>query len=115
MATAVNLTRKRVLMDSGRIARSFLARGRGLLGHPPLRGGQGLALVPGSWIHTLFMPAAIDVLYLDREGRVVRMSREMPPWRIGPWVRRARWVLELPPGTIRRTGTEVGDRVELRA
>lgn len=84
-----------------------------MLGRPPLEAGQGLAIIPGHAIHTFFMPAAIDVLYLDQGGRVVRLSQRMPPWRIGPWVKRARWVLELPPGTIQDSGTQVGDEIVL--
>lgn len=55
----------------------------------------------------------IDVLYVNGNGRVVRLERAMPPWRIGPFVRGCRQVVELPPGTIDRTGTAVGDSILL--
>lgn len=115
MARAINLSRQQALMVSGRVARSFLARGRGLLGSRRLEEGEGLAILSANWIHTLFMAWPIDVIYLGDDGRVVHLTEEMPPWRIGPWVRAARWVLELPAGTIQATGTRVGDRVSLEA
>lgn len=114
MVRAVNLTRRQTLMERGAVARSLWARGRGLLGRPALEPGQGLALIPGNAIHTFFMPAAIDVVHLDAGDRVVRLEEGMAPWRIGPWVRGARWVLELPPGTIAATGTRIGDTIALR-
>jgi uncharacterized membrane protein (UPF0127 family) len=73
--------------------------------------GHGLLLSPAGSIHTFFMRMPIDVLYLDRDGTVLRADRAVPPWRLGPIVRRARTVLELPAGTIARTGTQPGDSV----
>lgn len=55
----------------------------------------------------------IDVLYLDGDRRVLRLQRAMPPWRVGPVVRGCRYIVELPPGTIDRTETAVGDSILL--
>lgn len=108
-----NRARERYLASEGRTARSFWARLRGLLGCPPLRSGQGLWIAPCNWIHTLGMGFSIDVLYLDREGQVLRVTSGMHPNRIGPLVWRANSVVELPAGTIEGTGTRVGDWVEI--
>ena len=43
--------------------------------------------------------------------RVVAVEEEMAPGRIAPMRWRARTVLELPAGTIKKTGTRVGDRI----
>ena len=55
----------------------------------------------------------IDVLYLDREGQILRMDVDMRPNRMGPLVWRATSVVELPVGAIERTGTKIGDRLEI--
>jgi hypothetical protein len=52
----------------------------------------------------------IDVLFLDQQGIVINRAT-MPSWRISPWMRLAAGVLELPAGTLERTGTQVGDRI----
>lgn len=84
------------------------------MGARSLPPGEGLLLDPGGSIHTFFMRFPLDVVYLDRNGRVLRIAERMPAWRIGPIVWRCRYVLELPPGTIAATGTAVGDTIELQ-
>ena len=75
---------------------------------------EGLWIVPCPMIHTFFMKFAIDVLFLDRELRVVRVLEELRPWRLSPWVFRAHSVLELAAGRLQGT-VRVGDCLELRS
>jgi uncharacterized membrane protein (UPF0127 family) len=83
------------------------------MGRPSLPAGEGLLLFGDSSIHTFFMHFPIDVLYLDREHRVIRLTHAMPPWRVGPPVSGCRVIVELPPNTIRTAGTDLGDRILL--
>jgi uncharacterized protein len=75
-----------------------LRRARGLLGRrapaPPL------LLAPARSVHTCFMRAPIDVVFLDAELRAVRVVRGLRPWRLAG-DRRAVAALELPAGTAR--------------
>jgi uncharacterized protein len=80
------------------LAANPLRRARGLLGRPPLADGEGLLIRPCQGVHTLGMAYPIDVVHLDRDGVVVRVLRELPPWRMGPIVWRSHTVLELPAG-----------------
>jgi hypothetical protein len=108
-----NLTRDVDIVTSGRVASSFLARLRGLLGRSSLAEGEGLLLRPESSVHTFLMRFPIDVLYLDDENVVVALVETLPPQRLGPWVRNSRAVLELPAGTIARFGVAIGDRLAI--
>ena len=110
---AVNRNRNAMLVDNGRVADTAWTRLRGLLGHKPLQPGDGLLLRGEKAIHTFGMGFAIDVLFLDREGYVKHLIRTMVPLRASPFVSAAVDVLELPAGTINRTGTALGDRIEL--
>ncbi len=56
-----------------RIATRFTARARGLLGGPPLELDEALLIAPCSSIHTFGMRYPIDVVFLDRNARVVRV------------------------------------------
>jgi len=94
-------------------ARSFLARLRGLLFRPPLAEGEGLWIEPCRSIHTMGMRYAIDAIFLDAEMRVVAIAERLRPWRATRIQPRARAVLELPAGTVERSGTRVGDRLRL--
>jgi uncharacterized protein len=75
--------------------------------------GEGILIDPCSSIHTFWMRFPIDVVYVDRDGRVVRADRSMKPWRIGPIFTGSRWVVELPSGTIDATGTQIGDVLQV--
>ena len=109
----LNQGRDKLLVSEGWGALGFWARLRGLLCRPRLLPGQGLWITSCNWIHTVGMRFAVDVLYLDREGRVLRLASDMHPNCFGPLVWRARSVVELPAGTIESTGTTVGDQLAI--
>ncbi len=106
----VNLTRGIVLAEHAGVADSFLRRGQGLLGRTQLPAGEGLVIVPCQSVHCIGMAFPIDVLYLDRAGRVLKVISGLEPYRLGPFVWRAHSVVELPAGAA--AGTEPGDLVE---
>lgn len=108
-----NLTRGQTLVRSGRVARSFWARMRGLIGSPPLAPGEGLLIIPCSSVHTHFMRFPIDVLYVDAQQRVVGIDHALAPWRLGHLYRQVRCVVELPAGTAQATSTQVGDQLRI--
>jgi uncharacterized protein len=111
----VNETRSSVVCERARVARTMFARGRGLMFAAELPADSGLVIDPCNSIHMFFMRFSLDVLYVDRDDRVVRVQRGIKPWRIGPLITRGgRYVIELPAGSIDRSGTEVGDQLRLR-
>lgn len=85
---------------------------RGLLGRRDLHADEGLLLKPAGSIHTHFMRFPIDVVFLDREGRVLDLRSAVVPWRMAR-KRGAKAVLELRAGEARRRGVEVGDVLKL--
>lgn len=94
-------------------ANGFWLRLVGLLGRQALEEGEGLLLEPCNSVHTFFMSFPIDLLFLDGSDRVVRIVEALPPWRLTWPVGGARRVLELPAGTVRRSGTTVGDELSI--
>jgi uncharacterized membrane protein (UPF0127 family) len=118
---ARNTTRQTVLAERLEDGSSFWAKFMGLMGRPSLPDGTGLWLGGGNGIHMLFMRFAIDAVFLskpsgDKNGprKVVGVRPSLRPWIGVVWfVRHAHGVLELPVGTIERTGTRTGDEVSL--
>ena len=102
-----------VLADRIERARSPLARLRGLLGRRELGAGEGLLIEPCSGVHTFFMRFAIDAAFLSRDLGVIRAIHRLPPWRATRFHRRAAMVVELPAGTLLRTGTREGDVLQV--
>jgi uncharacterized membrane protein (UPF0127 family) len=108
-----NVTQATEVARAAEVAAGMIRRGLGLMGRRAWTDTDGLVLEHCNSIHTFFMRMPIDVAYLDREDRVVRLIGELAPWRIGPIAFKANRVVELPAGTLARTGTQLGDRLAL--
>jgi uncharacterized protein len=116
MGTVVRIhndTRQQTLADRAVRAVSFWSRFRGLLGRSGLEPGEGMVFEPCNSVHMLGMRFAIDVIHLDRSGKVVRIVPSLRPNRLGPLVWRSHIVLELPAGTAQATDTHVGDQLRI--
>ena len=108
-----NKTRNVNLVRHGKVANNAWTRFKGLIGVRELSDGDGLAIVPSSGVHCMFMSIPIDVVYVDKADRVVALDPNMKPWEVGRLYRGVRYVIELPAGTIARTGTQVGDQLRV--
>ena len=95
------------------LADSFWERFRGLMLRERLPEGTGLYIVPCNSIHMLFMRFSIDAVFLDKEGKIVKLARSLPPWIGMSIALGAEGVLELPVGTIERYQWKVGDGLML--
>ena len=107
-----NATRGSFLGGAIRSADTFFLRMRGLLRTDELAEGEGLWIHPCSSIHSLGMRFEFDALFLGPGGKVVGRYERFRRNRISRVFWNARGVLELPAGTIERTGTEVGDEIQ---
>jgi uncharacterized membrane protein (UPF0127 family) len=105
-----NLSKGRVLADKADIADTSAKRRTGLLKHAKLEPGEGL-LIRTEGVHTFGMKFPIDVVFLNRNKRVLKVRPNMVRGRIALSLR-AHSVLELPAGTVIETGTEAGDQLE---
>ena len=114
MATLHNLDTGAQVAGRVRLCRTAAQRLRGLLGVRSLAPDQAVWIEPCDSIHTFFMQMSIDVAFLDRDCRVVRLIPAMSPWRICLPVRRAVGVIEGPVGMIARGGMHRGTRLEIR-
>lgn len=94
-------------------ARTAWSRMVGLLAHANLPAGEGLLLEPAWSIHTWFMRFSIDVVFLDRDRRVLAVFPSLPPWRLVSGTRKATTVLEFGAGTLDRTPLHPGDILTL--
>lgn len=111
----VNRSRGTSLADHAEIASSFWRRAFGLMGCRGLPNGYGLVIRPANSIHTFFIFTALDLLYIDCDTRMLQMVSDLRPWRIGPFVLRSKWVVDLPTGAAARTSTQLGDVIAVEA
>lgn len=106
-----NTTKSTILGHSIGIANTSRQRRRGLLKHNTLKPGEGLWIAPCESVHTFGMKFPIDIIYLNRKRKVLKVRRNMVRRRISACLR-AHSVLELPAGMSDETRTEPGDQLE---
>jgi protein-S-isoprenylcysteine O-methyltransferase Ste14/uncharacterized membrane protein (UPF0127 family) len=100
-----------VVADRLRRAHTHLTRLRGLLGTRTLGPGQGLWIKPCRQVHMYGMRYALDLVFLDDEHRVVHTVAGQPRNSVSERVADATSVLELPVGTLERTGLSRGSEL----
>lgn len=108
-----NTTRGTDVADRAVPANNPWKRLVGLLNRSHLDPGEGLVLMPGGGIHMFGMRMAIDVIFVDRDGVVLKIAANVKPWRVVLAPRHSRYTIELPVGAIERSATVVGDVLEL--
>lgn len=86
------------------------SRRRGLLAHSELPASTALIIAPTNAIHTFFMKFAIDIVFVSKDGRVVKIRSRVPAWRMTASLR-AYAVLELAAGSLESSDTQVGDQL----
>lgn len=67
------------------VARTFWQRFKGLMGRKTLPRGEGMLILKCNSIHTCFMRFPIDATFLDRDDNVVKVVRNIRPWRLFVW------------------------------
>lgn len=110
-----NRTRETFVATEASVADSYLRRLVGLLGKTRRwsRFGTGLWIVPSRGVHTIGMLFPIDLIFLNKGKEVVHVEEHVRPFRISRVSLKANSVLELPAHTIYRTGTQIGDVLEI--
>ncbi len=94
------------------VATTRTERRRGLLGRDSLDIAAAMVLSPCCSIHTAFMRFPIDVAFVDRDGQVTRIVRDLAPWRVAI-APRAHAAVEFAGGCLSSRDLRVGDRLLL--
>jgi uncharacterized protein len=89
-------------------------RRQGLLGRESLPEGTAIIIAPSNAVHTFFMRFAIDIAFVARDGRVIKVRSSVQPWRLAAALR-AFAVIELAAGALERSRTAAGDTLICRA
>ena len=108
----INVTRNTVLADNAIVAKTLLSRIIGLLNRKSLNQGEALVITHCSSIHTIFMRFSIDVLFVDKENKVIKAISNLKPFRLTYIYPRSSYVIELPTGTIESTHTQETDELK---
>jgi uncharacterized protein len=110
-----NKTKEAFLAFKVKVADSFLGRLVGLLGRRFLKPESGVWILPCNSIHTIGMLFTIDVVFVDRKLKVVGLRELVRPFSVTRPNFHAESVIELPAHAIFKSGTEIGDQLEIQA
>lgn len=108
---AFNDSTGRELAPNLLVAETLFSRCKGLLGRESLPQGEGLMIRPCMAVHTFLMKFPIDVVFLDKENRVLKAVQNLQPHRLSNIVPLSAGVIELPAGTVQKTGTVAGNQI----
>lgn len=110
--------RERRLLHNGRLlaarvfaCETFLERARGVTLRRPMQAHAIVKIAPCAGVHTVGLHDPIDVVFTNREGRVLRCVHELRPWRAAV-CGRAFVAWEMPRGMCRRLSIRPGDRLD---
>jgi len=112
-AKIVNKTKNVVLAERAKIANNPWTRMRGLLGSAGLAEGEGLIIKPCNSIHTFFMKFSIDVIFLDKNMKVIKIANSLKSWRSFESLMNGRIAIELPSGKLNITNTKLDDFIDI--
>ena len=95
------------------VADSFFTRLAGLMFRQKLPPATGLLLVPCNSVHMCFMRFAIDVVYIDKEYKIIKVVKNLRPWLGLSMYSKAWATLEMTAGEAERCGCEAGKKLAL--
>lgn len=110
----INTTKNAILADEAGCAATVFSRMKGLLGKDELPKGKALFIRDCNCVHTFFMRFAIDLVFLDKDNRAVKIIPGLKPWRITGIYFNSRAVIEFPAGTLSSTPTQEGDIISIQ-
>ena len=113
----INKTKERVITHNLKVVSSVFGKAIGLMFHKRIK-DFGLVFEFGSEkkvsLHNFFVFFPIDLVFLDSKWEVVELKERFMPFTLYIPKEKARYIIELPAGTIRQTGTELGDIINFK-
>ena len=88
-----------------------LKRLKGLIGRKDLGSSEGLFIPQCPSIHTFFMNFPIDVIFTDRDLKILKLFKNLPPNRMVFGGLKSRNTFELKSGQIENFGLKKGDEL----
>jgi len=108
-----NLTRNTVIASRIEMAQNPLDRMKGLLGRRDFPPGEALVITHCQSIHMFFMKFSIDVIFCDKQNKVIGLCERIRPFHLSPVFFKAAYAIELPSGSVAASRTQAGDVIKV--
>jgi len=109
----LNQTRNVILVEEVSIAKTPCSRIKGLLGKKFFPAGQALVIEPCNSIHTFFMNFSIDVLFVDKKYKIVKILNDFKPNKFTQIYWSVNKAIEFPSGTLNSSNSQIGDQLQI--
>ena len=106
-----NCTQDTVIALHVELANTSVLRMKGLIGRAHLLEDHALIIHPCQSVHMMFMAFAIDVIFTDREQKIIGLCACLKPFQFSPIFWKSACAIELPAGTIEKIGAKLGDQL----
>jgi len=63
-------------------------------------------------LHMVFVFFPIDIIYLNSKKKIVELKKNFKPFTFFTPSKKARYIIELPAGTISKTKTKMGNKIQ---
>lgn len=90
----------RIIIERVKIVSSFWGRLIGLMFKDDIDTNEGIIIRPCNSIHTFFMKFPIDVVFLTKDLKIVKIYRDLKPWKMTGISFKTKDVLEIKGGTL---------------
>ncbi|HEY3297627.1 MAG TPA: DUF192 domain-containing protein [Armatimonadota bacterium] len=101
----------RVVARDAVIARSIIAQLKGLMCRREFPEGSAL-IIPGCrQVHTFFVWFPLDLVFVDKAGKAVRIVEGIRPFEISCYSKKAAQTIELPAGAVSTYDIREGDEL----
>lgn len=107
----INKTKGIALVEKAVVAKTFFQRAAGLMFRDSLGPDEAMIFYKAPSIHMFFMFFPIDVVFLDKDMRVIKIHAALRPWQMTSCLKSA-VTIELPVHTANNTNLAVGDALE---
>ncbi|MCL5072191.1 MAG: DUF192 domain-containing protein, partial [Actinobacteria bacterium] len=101
--------KEELLFDSVKTADNFFIRAFGLIFRRELKPDEGLLFYKCNSIQTFWMRFAVDVIFLDKNNKILALIAGLKPFRVTPFIKGADKALELRKSSIKNSELELGD------
>ena len=107
-----NLTKKVIIGKNAKSCKSIFSKARGLMFSKKPKilifSFKKEKIIP---LHMFFVLFPIDILFLDKKERVIELKEGFRPFSYYKPKNKAMCVIELPAGTIKKTKTQIKDKI----
>jgi len=109
----INTRNNKIIGTNIILGNNIFLRFIGLIGKKELKDGEGLLLIPCNSIHMMFMKIPLDIIFLDKEDKIIHIIENIKPWRISPIIFKAKSVLELPINSVKNFDLQINDKLDI--